>query len=32
LCVVELPYGEASEDVVLRLGDLEDVSGVKWIG
>jgi putative Mg2+ transporter-C (MgtC) family protein len=32
LCVVELPHAEASEDVVLRLGDLEDVSGVKWIG
>jgi putative Mg2+ transporter-C (MgtC) family protein len=29
-CAVDLPHGEASEDVVLRLGELDDVSGVKW--
>ena len=29
-CVVELPHGEASEDVLLRLGELEEISGVKW--
>ena len=29
-CVIELPNVEASEDVVLQLGGLEEVSGVKW--
>jgi hypothetical protein len=30
-CVIELPSVDASEEVVLRLGALEEVSGVKWI-
>jgi putative Mg2+ transporter-C (MgtC) family protein len=30
-CVVELPQTEASENVVLRLGELNEVSGVKWL-
>jgi len=29
-CVVELPHAEGSEDVVLRLGELDEVLGVKW--
>ena len=29
-CVVELPHGGASEEVLLRLGELEEISGVKW--
>jgi putative Mg2+ transporter-C (MgtC) family protein len=31
ICAVDLPHGEASDDVVLRLGELGEVSGVKWI-
>jgi putative Mg2+ transporter-C (MgtC) family protein len=27
---VELPHGARQEDVLLRLGELEDVSGVRW--
>jgi len=30
-CVIELPHAEASEQVVIRLGELDDVSGVRWI-
>jgi putative Mg2+ transporter-C (MgtC) family protein len=29
-CVVELPHAEASQEVLLRLGELEEISGVKW--
>ena len=29
-CVVELPHAEASEEVLRRLGELEEISGVKW--
>ncbi len=29
-CVVELPHAEASEDVLVRLSELEEVSGVRW--
>jgi putative Mg2+ transporter-C (MgtC) family protein len=29
-CVIDLPYAEASEDVLLRLGSVDEVSGVKW--
>jgi putative Mg2+ transporter-C (MgtC) family protein len=29
-CVVELPHAEASEDVLVRLSELEEVSAVKW--
>jgi hypothetical protein len=29
-CVVELPQQEDSAEVVLRLGELDEVSGVKW--
>jgi putative Mg2+ transporter-C (MgtC) family protein len=29
-CIVELPQQEDSAEVVLRLGELEEVSGVKW--
>lgn len=29
-CAVELPHAEASEDVIVRLSLLEEVSGVKW--
>lgn len=28
---VELPHGARQEDVLLRLGELEDVSGVRWV-
>ena len=30
VCVIELPSVEASEEVVLRLGGLAEVSGVTW--
>jgi putative Mg2+ transporter-C (MgtC) family protein len=29
-CVIDLPNAEASEDVVLQLGGLEEVSGIEW--
>ena len=29
-CVLELPNAEASEDVVLQLGGLDEVSGIEW--
>ncbi len=29
-CVVELPQEEAAEEVLLRLGELEEISGAKW--
>jgi putative Mg2+ transporter-C (MgtC) family protein len=29
-CVIELPTVDAAEDIVLALGGLEEVSGVKW--
>jgi len=31
VCAVELPHGAGSEDVVLRLGELDEVSGVRWV-
>jgi putative Mg2+ transporter-C (MgtC) family protein len=29
-CTVDLPYAEASEDVLVRLSEVDEVSGVKW--
>ena len=30
-CDVELPHGARPEDVVLRLGELDEVAGVRWV-
>jgi uncharacterized membrane protein YhiD involved in acid resistance len=29
-CAIELPHDDASESVVVRLGELDEVSGVRW--